>query len=173
MKRFIICALMALCIGFALDAATDTGFTDDLKTSIVQMDSGDVGTALLATTTGVVVAPGATAEKPDFVTGKPKLWVIPQTEFDTLKAKYKHLYIIDIAFDASERYQFISRRPTKEVIQAMGSSKDDPFKIADLMINNMIVGGNKSDLDDGVVYSRVIELLTEIAKDGKKLFTKA
>lgn len=104
---------------------------------------------------------------------KSKLWVITQVEFDELEAKYKHLYIVDIAFDEKERYQFISRRPTKDVIAAVGTNKDNPFKVADLMITNMIVAGDTEALEDGVVYSRLLECLTGIVKDGKKLFTKA
>jgi hypothetical protein len=171
MKRFIICALMALCIGFALDAAVDTGFKDDLKTAVMQTDSEDAGTAILATATcAAVIAPGEVLNNPDRTAG---LWIISRDEFDKLEAKYRHLYIIDIAFDENERYQFISRRPTKDVIQAMGESVDDPFKIAGMMIKNMIVAGNTDDLEDGVVYSRVVERLTGILKDGKALFTKA
>jgi len=104
---------------------------------------------------------------------KPKLWVMPQAEFDELEAKYKHLYIVDVTFDEKERYQFIARRPTKEVIEAVSANKENAFKVADLMITNMVVGGNKEVLDDGVVYSRLLECLTGIVKDGKKLFTKA
>lgn len=104
---------------------------------------------------------------------KPKLWVITQAEFDELEAKYKHLYIVDIAFDEKERYQFISRRPTKEVIEAVNENKGSAFKVADLMVKNMIVAGDMDALDDGVVYSRLLECLTGIVKDGKKLFTKA
>ncbi len=109
----------------------------------------------------------------DAIRDKSRLWVISQPEFEALEAKHKRLYILDITFDADERYQFIARRPTKELIQAMGASKDEPFKIADMMIKNMIVAGNIEDLEDGVVYSRIIELLGGIVKDGKKLFTKA
>ncbi len=103
----------------------------------------------------------------------PKLRVITQAEFDELEAKYRHLYIIDIAFDENERYQFIARRPTKEVIEAVSRNKDNTFKVADLIITNMIVAGDRDSLEDGIVYSRVLECLTGIMKDGKKLFTKA
>lgn len=104
---------------------------------------------------------------------KPKLWVITQEEFDALEAKYKHLYIVDITFDGEERYQFISRRPTKEVIEATNENKGSAFKVADLMVKNMVVAGDMDVLEDGVVYSRLLECLTGIVKDGKKLFTKA
>lgn len=102
-----------------------------------------------------------------------KLWIVTEQEFAELKARYKQLYIIDISFDVNERYQFIARRPTKDVIQAIGSKKDEPFAVADMMIKNMIVAGNLNDLEDGVVYSRIIEQLTSITREGKKLFTKA
>lgn len=104
---------------------------------------------------------------------KSKLWVISQADFDALEAKYRHLYIIDVAFDANERYQFISRRPTKDVINAQAQNKNDVTKITDMMIKCMIVAGDMDALEDGVVYSRVLECLTGIVKEGKKLFTKA
>lgn len=102
-----------------------------------------------------------------------KLRVISQSEFDELEAKYRRLYIIDVEFDEKERYQFIARRPTRQVIDALASSKSDTSKITDIMIKGMIVAGDTESLDDGVVYSRVLEGLTEIVKEGRKLFTKA
>lgn len=104
---------------------------------------------------------------------KPKVWVVTDAEFKDLEAKYRHLYVLDVAFDADERYQFIARRPTRDLILAMGESKDAPFKVADMMVKNMIVAGNLEALDDGVVFSRVIEMLGGLVKEGKKLFTKA
>jgi hypothetical protein len=104
---------------------------------------------------------------------KPKLRVITEAEFEELEAKYKHLYVVDVAFDDKERYQFIVRRPTRNVIEAVGANKGDVFKVADLMITNMVVAGDTDALDDGVVYSRLLECLTGIVQEGKKLFTKA
>lgn len=171
MKRFILFALLALCTGFALDAAVDTGFKEDLQTLVIQTDYEDTGTAIMFAAAGAaVIVPGVDSVQAD---GKPKLWVISQDEFNQLEAKYKRLYIIDIAFDADERYQFIAKRPTKDVIQAVGESKDSPFKVSDMMIKNMIVAGNTEALDDGVVYSHVIKQLAGVIKDGKALFTKA
>ncbi|MDR1408267.1 MAG: hypothetical protein LBJ23_09520 [Tannerella sp.] len=172
MKRFVIFALLALGSLLAMDVLADTGFGDEVKEWVTEASPGDIGGVVLATGVGAAfLAPGdagGATEAPG-----PKLWCVTQEEFNSLEAKYKHLYILDITFDAGERYQFIARRPTKDVIQAMGSKKDEPFHIADMMIKNMIVGGNTEDLEDGVVYSRTIELLTGIAKSGKKLFTKA
>ena len=104
---------------------------------------------------------------------KPKLRAITQEQFDDLEAKYRHLYIIDVVFDEKERYQFIARRPSLEVIRAVNETKDASFKVADLMVNSMIVGGDDPAAVDGVVYSRMLECLTGIVRDGKKLFTKA
>ena len=169
MKRFIVFALFALVSCFVFDAGADTGFTQDLQEYVMDISPGDVGvTALAISLTAVVPAVG------DTVLGDSnKLFCVTETEFEDLKAKYKHLYILNVAFDAGERYQFISRRPTRDVIQALGNSADDSFKIADIMLKNMIVAGDMNAIDDGVVYSRTLELLTDIIKDGKKLFTKA
>ncbi|MDR1116222.1 MAG: hypothetical protein LBL33_08790 [Tannerella sp.] len=189
MKRLMLFALIALGSMFAIDSFADTGFTGDCLYEMQAASAGDfseVGLTALAAGIGTAaIVPGeglgpldtlrtleTQGEKAEADAGT-KLWCITQAEFDALKAKYKHLYILDVTFDDKERYQFISRRPTKEVIQAAGENRSSSNRIADLMIKNMIVAGNLDDLNDGVVYSRVMQLLTGIVKDGKKLFTKA
>lgn len=157
MKKYLMVALFALVSFVSIDAVAGTGFLENIPI--------EESALALATAGAAVAVPGKDALK--------NLRVVTQEEFNALEAKYKRLYILDITFDADEHYQFIARRPTKDVIQAMGESKDAPFKIADMMIKNMIVAGNMEDLEDGVVYSRVIELLTGIVKEGKKLFTRA
>jgi hypothetical protein len=176
MKRFIIFALLALGSLLAIDVLADTGYRDGVTEWVTEASPGDIGAAVMATGVGAaVMAPGGAGDGTE--APKPKLWCITQAEYNDLEAKYKHLYILDIAFDKDEKYQFVARRPTKSVIQAVGScSKEEPFKIADILIKNMIVAGSDEaleSLEDGVVYARVVELLGDIVKDGKKLFTKA
>ena len=99
--------------------------------------------------------------------------IISADELEMLKAKYKRLYVIDICFDEDEKYQFIARRPNRQTIDAIVSNKGNTSKMMDILIKNMIVAGDINAIEDGIVYSRVLEALTSIIKEGKKLFTRA
>ncbi|WP_165025637.1 hypothetical protein [Dysgonomonas sp. ZJ279] len=98
---------------------------------------------------------------------------IPQEKFDELKAKYRHLYIVNVIIDENESYQFIIRRPNKEIISAVSANKNDITKSNDILIKNMVVGGDLDCLDDGIVYSRLMGELGKIMKQGSSDFTKA
>ncbi|GHV40449.1 hypothetical protein FACS1894179_07010 [Bacteroidia bacterium] len=106
-------------------------------------------------------------------TDKPKLSVVSQTEFDELEAKNGRLYIIDIVFDEKERYQFIARRPKKQVMDAVAKNKADISKANEIMLKNTIVAGDLDLLDDGVIYARVLKEIGQIFKEGQSFLTKA
>lgn len=98
---------------------------------------------------------------------------IPMAEFEKLKAKYKHLYILDVVVDDDEKYQFVACRPSRSLLSAVLASGDDTEKINDLIIKNMVVGGDLDAIDDGLVYGALIRELGKILKLGKGFFAKA
>lgn len=98
---------------------------------------------------------------------------IPQAEFDKLKAKYGRLYVIDINIDEDESYQFIVIRPTRQLLSALAKYKDDIDKANDMIIKNMVVGGDMEGLDDGIVYASLMKDIARIIDQGKSFLSKA
>lgn len=178
MKRYIVFALIALVALFAFDMLANTGITEAVKEKVTT--AGGMGTALMVAGAGAVIVKkgdetevqSETKEK----SARERLWVIPASEFDELEAKYRKLYVIDVTIDKDERYQFIARRPSKNLIDALTASREDISEVMELMLKNMLVmhsASNPEDLEDGVVYQHVLKALTGISKVGKQLFTKA
>ncbi|GAB6123079.1 hypothetical protein [Dysgonomonas termitidis] len=181
MKRFIVFALMGLVFLFAAGMLASTDFAHAVKEKVTMASAGDCGTAILATGLGAAVIAGKGGEtqaqgEAKEKTAREKLWIIDQPEFDDLEAKYRKLYVIDVAIDADERYQFIARRPSKDLIDSLAACKDNINEVTDTMIKNMLVRHsrfNPEELEDGVVYQHVLTALTAISRQGKQLFTKA
>lgn len=98
---------------------------------------------------------------------------MPAAEFDDLKAKYKNLYVLNVDLDEAEKYQFIVRRPSRDVINAMASNKDNITKANDILIKGMVVGGDMDALDDGVVYTNLLKQLGSIVSQGQSFLAKA
>lgn len=98
---------------------------------------------------------------------------IPIAEFEQLKTKYGKLYVIDIKLDEDEIYQFVVRRPTRDLLSALAKHKDDIDKANDLIIKNMVVAGDKNALDDGLVYARLMKETSKIIEQGSSFLSKA
>ena len=98
---------------------------------------------------------------------------ISVTEFEQLKAKYGKLYVVNINIDTDENYQFIIRRPTRQLLSAIAVNKDDLDKANDLIIKNMIVSGDTDSLDDGIVYARLMKEVRAIMEQGSAFLGKA
>lgn len=98
---------------------------------------------------------------------------IPIAEFEQLKAKYGKLYVIDIKMDEDEIYQFIVRRPTRDLLSALAKNKDDIDKANELIIKNMVVAGDISTLDDGLVYGKLMQETAKLMKQGVGFLSKA
>lgn len=98
---------------------------------------------------------------------------IPVEEFEQLKAKYGRLFVIDLVFDEEESYQFIVRRPTKSVMSAIADKHDDFNAANDLIVKNILVGGDKEALEDGLVYNGFMKLVSKVMEHGRGFFYKA
>lgn len=98
---------------------------------------------------------------------------ISEPEFDALKARHKNLYVLDVVIDPTESYQFITCRPSRDMLRAVNESKGNINKINDLIEKNMVVGGDIDALDDGVVYGRVMKALGKIVNQGQTFLGKA
>lgn len=97
---------------------------------------------------------------------------IPEAEFRELKAKYGKLYVVDIQVDEDEAYQFIVRRPTRVLIEAVADTKDIT-KTNDMIIKGMVVGGDRDALEDGLVYSALMSKLGEVMQSASGFLSKA
>lgn len=98
---------------------------------------------------------------------------IPIELFKELQARYKKLYVIDILIDKDETYQFIVCRPKRDLLSALAKYKDNIDKANELIIKNMVVGGDIEALDDGIVYARLMKDIAKIIEQGQSFLSKA
>jgi hypothetical protein len=98
---------------------------------------------------------------------------MPKADFEALQAKHGKLYVLDVVIDESEKYQFAVCRPSRATISAIAANKDNLTKANDIIIKNMVVGGDLEALDDGIVFARVLKELGGIVKQGQSFLTKA
>lgn len=97
---------------------------------------------------------------------------MPEAQFRELKAKFGKLYIIDVALDDDESYQFVVRRPTRMLMEAVSDTKDIA-KMNEMIVKNMVVGGDLEALDDGLVYAELMNKLGGIMKSASGFLSKA
>lgn len=102
-----------------------------------------------------------------------EITAVSPEEFKALKAKFKKLYLITVQADEDEKYQFIARRPSRSLIESIAAQPDNNVGANKAMIDNMIVGGDKSSLEDGLVYGAVLTQLGKIVGQAKSFLTKA
>lgn len=97
---------------------------------------------------------------------------IPRSEYAALKAKYKHLYVLDVKLAEDETYQFIAVRPSRGLIDLIAETKE-VSRVNDRLIKNMIVAGDRESLDDGLVYTAVLRELAKITRQATGFLTRA
>lgn len=98
---------------------------------------------------------------------------ITADEFKALQAKHGRLYVLDITIDEVEKYQFIVCRPSRDVMDAITANRNDLSKANNIIIKNMIVGGDTDALKDGVVYARAMAEIGKIVQQGQSFLSKA
>lgn len=97
---------------------------------------------------------------------------IPRSEYNALKAKHKHLYVLDVKLAEDETYQFIAIRPSRLLIDLIAETKE-VSQVNDKLIKNMIVAGDRESLDDGLVYTAVLRELAKITRQATGFLTRA
>ena len=91
---------------------------------------------------------------------------------EELKAKYgKRLKMVTITIADDESYEFAVVRPSRHVIMAMASKKDDLEAANDILIKNCVQGGDMEALEDAAVYTKMVETLGEMIA-GAQAFIK-
>jgi hypothetical protein len=101
------------------------------------------------------------------------LTVVTRQEFETLRAKYGKLYVIDITIDETESYQYILRHPTRQHLELIESHVGDTSKVNDIVIKNLVVAGDPEALNDGVVFAVFNSRAGEIIQQALGFLTKA
>ena len=93
---------------------------------------------------------------------------------EELKAKYgKRLKMVTITIAEDESYEFAVVRPSRHVIMAMASKKDDLEAANDILIKNCVQGGDMEALDDAAVYTKMIETLGEMIAGAQAFIANA
>lgn len=149
-------------------------------TGMVAGIAGKNGKAPDASAGGIIPAEknaGDTAESPAPETSvqaddAPGNLKIPRSEYAALKAKHKHLYVLDVKLADDETYQFIAVRPSRLLIDLIAETKE-VSRVNDKLIKNMIVAGDRESLDDGLVYTAVLRELAKITRQATGFLTRA
>ena len=93
---------------------------------------------------------------------------------EDLKAKYgKRLKMVTISIAEDESYEFAVVRPSRHVIMAMASKKDDLEAANDILIKNCVQGGDMEALEDAAVYTKMIETLGEMIAGAQAFIANA
>ncbi len=111
---------------------------------------------------------------------------ISKTELDALKAKYGKVKIITVVIEEPERddagnvvaceaYYFVVCRPSKSQVRMLTAlaQKGDDDKFVSSAIKNLVVGGDTSALEDGLVYMGITTQLQGLLKPYTSFLTKA
>ncbi|MDR1172275.1 MAG: hypothetical protein LBL24_07475 [Bacteroidales bacterium] len=102
-----------------------------------------------------------------------KLKCMSIDEFNRLKERCPRLYVIDVVIDADESYQFIVKRPDRSFLSAIADKKEDIDAANDLIIKNLLVGGDRDALNDGLVFAGFMKQVGEVMEQGRGFFAKA
>lgn len=80
-------------------------------------------------------------------------------EIKKLKAKHgDNLTLCNVTTQAGASFEFILKKPSRAVIQAVSAVGNDTTKASDLMIENCVIDGDTKALDDdGEVFVAVLE----------------
>lgn len=93
-------------------------------------------------------------------------------KIEELKAKFgKRLKMVTITIADDESYEFAVVRPSRHVIMAMASKKDDLEAANDILIKNCVQYGDMEALEDAAVYTKMVETLGEMIA-GAQAFIK-
>lgn len=106
-------------------------------------------------------------------TEREEITAVSPEELKALKAKFKKVYVITVEVDEDEKYQFLARRPSRALIESIAAEQGNISKANEAVIENMIIGGDKAALDDGIVYGAVQKELLKIVELAKSFLTKA
>lgn len=105
---------------------------------------------------------------------KKKINGFTKEQYDELKARYgNRLRYLRVQVDEEEVHDFLLLRPNKNVILAIAHQRDDINAANELLIANCVVAGDKEALEDGVVYSSVLEAIGGLLKAQGAFTSKA
>jgi hypothetical protein len=159
--RSILLVCLALAACFAFNAFVEAG---TLGTAGTLETIGTLGFGVLAVAPIVAAPAGFDVSR---------LRCITVEEFQKLKERFLHLYVIDVVIDDDESYQFIVRRPDRALLSAIADKKNNVDAANDMIIKNLMVAGNASALDDGLVFAGFMKQVGWVMQSAKSFFGKA
>lgn len=102
---------------------------------------------------------------------------LTETEIATLKEKYGKIKILTITVDEDddEVYQFAVRRPDRSLMNMATryASQNEVEKFNEILVKNLIVGGDMTALDDGIVYMGIVGELASTIQPAAAFLKKA
>lgn len=87
----------------------------------------------------------------------------PKYDLEALKRKYGKLYLIEVENPGGSTLEFVLRQPDRNVMGAVAKvANSDPFKAGVILVENCLVFGDKTELDDITVFSAVAEQFEKV-----------
>ncbi len=92
----------------------------------------------------------------------------PKYDVDYLKRKWGKIYLIEVENPNGEPLEYVLRQPDRTIMAAVGKiANTDPFKAGVILVENCLLYGDKTALEDMTVFSAVAEAFEEVNKSRK------
>jgi hypothetical protein len=103
--------------------------------------------------------------------------ILPVTPEHVLELKAKHgdkrLRKLTVTTSEGDSVTFVVKKPTKTVIEAVGSKKDDPAGANKILIANCVLAGDADSFEnDGEVYGEVMKSIAQLMKASQSKLEK-
>lgn len=92
------------------------------------------------------------------------------SKIEVLKRKHGKLFLIEVESDTEGQppHEFILKMPDRTIMGAVAKmAHGDPFKAAIVMVENCLVDGDKTLLEDVSIFSAVSEQFEKVAQSRK------
>lgn len=87
----------------------------------------------------------------------------PKYDVEALKRKYGKIYLVEVEDPSGTPLEFVLRQPDRNVMGAVAKvANSDPFKAGVILVENCLLYGDKTALDDITVFSAVAEQFEKV-----------
>lgn len=96
--------------------------------------------------------------------------VVPElSKIEILKRKHGRIFLIEVESDVEGKpYEFILKMPDRKIMGAVAKvAHSDPFNAAFIMVENCLLDGDKTLLEDVSIFSAVSEQFEKVAQSRK------
>lgn len=87
----------------------------------------------------------------------------PKYDVEALKRKHGKIYLIEVENPGGAPFEFVLRQPDRNIMGAVAKvANSDPFKAGVILVENCLLYGDKTALEDITVFSAVAEQFEKV-----------